>query len=237
MHANDTVSPEPASATSWGGDIAPSSLAVTFVAQVTAGDDAEGYLVQAGARPCRATRATACLLEPAHGDRVACWRIAGADAGDADTIYIVSVLSRPAKHTTARLSLHGDVDWAAPSGALRISAKQSIGLAAPNCRIDAGELEVKASGLRLIATSIDAIASACSATLGQLKLVGAMLSTVFDRELHHAQQHLRTVEGVDRLNAQVIDHQASELLHLQGENLLANGNRLVKVRGTQIHFG
>ena len=42
---------------------------------------------------------------------------------------------------------------------------------------------------------IPAIGELCRATFGQLKLVGHALSTVFDRETHHAQQNHRVVEG------------------------------------------
>ena len=40
-----------------------------------------------------------------------------------------------------------------------------------------------------------------------------------------------------KLDAQVIQQHASTLLQLQGENLLANGERVIKMQGTQIHLG
>jgi hypothetical protein len=225
-------------ASEWPGDLAPAALAVTFVAQVVGGSDADGYLLHAGARPCRAPRAASCLLEPRPGDRVACWRVASDDLDAAPAVFIVAVLSRADAGAASRLSAAGDIEIAAPSGSLRLVAHERVGVSAGECQIEVeNELRVRSGSARLIANSIDSISAVCSATIGQLKLVGAMFSTVFERETHHAQHHSRSVDGVDRLDAQIIDHQARELMHLQGENVLANGARLVKVRGSQIHFG
>lgn len=206
-----TATPAPPR-TDWPGDIAPAALAVTFVAEVM--DDEDGYTVHAGTRPCRALRAAGCLLEPRSGDRVACWQVAGDT--DLPATFIVAVLSRRDPSACARLSLPGDVELAAPGGSLRLAARDRIGL---------------------VAQTIDSISTVFAATVGQLRLVGALFSTVFDRETHHAQQHSRSVDGVDRLDAAVIDHQARELMRLHAQNVLADGERLVKVRGSQIHFG
>lgn len=203
----------PRTPTDWPGDIAPAALAVTFVADLLAVDEA-GYTVHAGTRPCHAQRATGCLLEPRAGDRVACWQVA--DDSTAPATFIVAVLSRRDATAPARLTLPGDVELSAPSGSLRLAARDRIGL---------------------VAQTIDSISTVFAATVGQLKLVGALFSSVFDRETHHAQHHSRSVDGVDRLEAAVIDHQARELMRLHAENVLADGERLVKVRGTQIHFG
>ena len=72
---------------------------------------------------------------------------------------------------------------------------------------------------------------------GTLKAVGSALSTVFDRVLHHSRQHLRTTEGLDKVQADQLVCQASQLLELHGEHTLINGEKLVKARGAQIHFG
>lgn len=214
MTTTQRDTPARTAASDWPGEIAPAALAVTFVAEVLQGGDDAGYTLQAGTRPCHASRAASCLLEPRAGDRVACWQVA-LDAA-APSTFIVAVLSRADGAAPSRLSLAGDIEWAAPSGSLQFSARDRIGL---------------------VAQAIDSISSVFAATAGQLKLVGALFSTVFDRETHHAQHHSRSVDGVDRLDAAVVDHQARELMRLHAENVLADGERLVKVRGTQIHFG
>jgi hypothetical protein len=204
----------PQAVADWPGEIAPAALAVTFVAEVLESGPDGIFTLQAGARSCQARRAPSCLLEPRAGDRVACWRVSAGD--EAAQTFVVAVLERRDSASPARLSVEGDVEWAAPSGSLRLVARDRIGL---------------------VAQAIDSISSVFAATVGELKLVGALFSTVFDRETHHAQHHARSVDGVDRLDAEVVDHQARTLMRLHAENVLADGERLVKVRGTQIHFG
>jgi hypothetical protein len=228
------TSPVPAAAP-WPGDMVPAALAVTFVARVVSRSDADGYTLHAGGRPCQAARAASCLLEPRRGDRVACWRVADSEDGSA-SVYIVAVLLR-ADPCSARLSLDGDVELAAPTGTLRISAAQAVAVTAPRCEVDTGELRLRSRLTSVVSAAIESVSATCQATIGQLKLVGSSWSTVFEREDHHAQYHQRSVDGIDRLDAQVIDHEARVLMQLRGENVLANGNRLVKVQSAQIHLG
>ena len=72
---------------------------------------------------------------------------------------------------------------------------------------------------------------------GAMKAIGATLSTLFDRAHHHAGQHLRTTEGLDRTQAQHLELQAKQLLQIHAEHALIEGEQLVKARGGQIHFG
>ena len=224
----------------WPGDIAPAALAVTFAARVIDGCADRGYTLHAGGRPCAAQRAASCLLEPEAGDTVACWRVSDDETGDAiearARVFITAVLTR-AQSTSACLSLAGDVELRTPTGALHIAAATTLAWTAPACKVDSDELHLRSRALHVACTAIDAVSAACSAAVGQLRLVGALCATVFDRETHHAQQHQRSVEGVDRLDANVIDHEARALMQLRGENLVANGTQLVKLRGAQVHIG
>jgi hypothetical protein len=70
-----------------------------------------------------------------------------------------------------------------------------------------------------------------------MKLIGSLLSTVFERATHFSKHHLRTTEGVDRVQATHIEQEAGQLLRLSGEHALVTGEKLVKTRGGQIHFG
>jgi hypothetical protein len=70
-----------------------------------------------------------------------------------------------------------------------------------------------------------------------MKLIGSLFSTVFDRATHFSKHHLRTTDGVDRVQATHIEQDAGQLLRLSGEHALINGEKLVKTRGGQIHFG
>jgi Protein of unknown function (DUF3540) len=116
------------------------------------------------------------------------------------------------------------------------AAPQRIELAA-DCEVQASRITLRADEVNLVYRALLSVGELCKVTVGQLKLAGAMLSTVFDRQVHHAGQHQRTVDGLDRVQAKVLEQQADELLHIQARHVLANGEQLVKVRGAQIHFG
>ena len=70
-----------------------------------------------------------------------------------------------------------------------------------------------------------------------IKIVGSALSSVMDRVQHFSRHYLRTTDGVDRVSATHIECEARQLLRLEGEHALINGEKLVKARGAQIHFG
>jgi hypothetical protein len=193
------------------------SLAVSFAAEVISSDGGT-LTVRAGAQRFAAQRALSCLVLPAAGDRVACWRVPDADGGDA--VYIVAVLARA--HAGLALQLAEGVVLDAQPGRLALRT---------------GELEVQADSASFVYRTLQTMGELCSATFGQLKLVGGLLSTVFDSERRHAQQSHRVVEGLDRVDAKVIEQHAQDLLHLQAEHLAGTGERLVKFRGAQIHIG
>lgn len=194
------------------------AMAVNFVATVEAVDEDGGLRLRAGRQTWRARRAFSCLVEPVAADRVACWRAMSAEGGD--TVHVLAVLER--------------ADAAAP---MHLALAPDTALSAGRLAIETTELSVRTGAASLVYRSLQSIGEWCHATIGQLRVAGAALATVFDQESHHARQHQRTVDGLDLLDAKVVDHRASDLMHLQAENVLANGDRLVKVKGGQIHFG
>jgi hypothetical protein len=112
-------------------------------------------------------------------------------------------------------------------------------------------LELQADTLTMRAQRLQAEAEQAAVTLEQADLmarrlnivaatvrsVGALWSSVFDRVQHFSQQYQRTTEGLDRVEATQLQCEASQLLQLHGEHTLINGEKLVKARGAQIHFG
>ena len=212
--------PDLSQATELQDAVGAHALAVNFVAEVESIDAHGTCRVRAGGQHFDATPAYSCLVTPEVGDRVACWRaeVPGA-TGAADAVHVLAVLSRPSA-TPMQLQLAADT---------RIEAGRLA--------LDTDALDVRTGEASFVYRSLQTIGEWCRATVGQLQLAGATLATVFDRESHHAGQHQRTVDGVDLLEAQMVDHRAKSLMHLQGENVLANGDRLVKVQGAQIHFG
>lgn len=168
-----------------------------------------------GVRPAR--RAVSCLVEPLAGDRVACL----CETPDTSALWVTAVLERPqAADTVHTLSCEGPLT-------LRAS---TLSLAAGCLQLDADQAALRCEQADLMGTRLNLMG-------GTLKAVGSALSTVFDRVLHHSRQHLRTTEGLDKVQANQLICEASQLLELHGEHTLINGEKLVKARGAQIHFG
>jgi len=187
------------------------SYALGLVSAVAGG--ASQVTLAVGARPAR--RAVSCLIEPLVGDRVAC--LCEPDG----SVWITAVLERPqAADTEHILSCEGPLT-------LRAS---TLSLAAGSLQFDADQAALRCEQADLMGTRLNIMG-------GTLKAVGSVLSTVFDRVLHHSRQHLRTTEGLDKVQADQLVCQASQLLELHGEHTLINGEKLVKARGAQIHFG
>lgn len=183
--------------------------------------DAPGsFTLQAGSRLVQARRALSCLLEPQAGDRVA-WLLMAPDEA-----WIVALLDRPGE-AGATLSC---------PGSLRIEA-HALALAAPSVQIEGEELGVRARQLRVNSDDAQLDAGTVRLMGAVVKVVGSVLSTVFDRVTHYSQQHLRTTKGLDRVHATHLECEAQELMRLSGKHALINGEKLVKTRGAQIHFG
>lgn len=175
--------------------------------------DAQGFDITSGALQARGRRAASCLLAPAVGDTVACLLVAP------DEVWVLAVLQRE-EGTAHVLHCDGPLTVSAPALTLDTAA---FALRAGTASVDADEAELTGRNLRVVGST--------------LKLVGSVLSTVFDRVHHFSRHHLRTTEGVDRVQATHIECEAQQLARVSGQHLLLNGQDLVKARGSQIHFG
>ncbi len=230
----DPAAPARPADASWREAVNLPSLAVPFVARVVANLDGGPCQVRMGNVVHDADCAASCLVPPRPGDQVACWRVA---QDDGDAVFVVAVLTRADAGAALQVRLADGVSLSGHAGSLAIEARDAVRLDSPTCRLQADSFEMRVDKASLVYRSLQSIGEVAAATVGQIRLVGAMLSTVFDRQIHHAQQRQTSVDGVDRTDAQVIQQCAGSLLHLQGENLLANGDRVVKMQGTQIHLG
>jgi hypothetical protein len=190
--------------------------------------EGDRLIVSDGQRSRALGRAASCILEPAPGDRVA-WLDLGEPGG-----YLVAVLERSAT-SPQRWHAPGGVEWRTAQLTLRCGA--SLHVETPQLEIDSPQLSLRTQHASIVYEVLESIGRKLSVTAQGVQLVGFELSTVFDRVTQFAQRHLRTVEGTDQLSAGTIDYRADTLLHLQAENVLANGDRLVKVKGAQIHLG
>ena len=185
--------------------------------------DEDGFEVHCGALRARAKRAASCLLEPAPGDSVACLR-AGPQA-----LWVLAVLQRAAAAQPQVLRLAGDTRIEVEQGALELQA--------PRIALSGRQLEVSAHEAKMAVDSAELVGRHLRVTGSVLKLVGSVLSSVMDRVNHYSRHYLRTTEGIDRVAATHVEREASQLLRLSGEHALVNGEKLVKARGGQIHFG
>jgi Protein of unknown function (DUF3540) len=181
-----------------------------------------GLRISSGGFQARAQRAVSCLLEPTHGDSVACLRVAP------DEVWIVAVLHRE-EGVSNVLSCTGNTSLQVHDGGLQIKANtlklnsEHLHVASKDAHMATESAEIVGKQLRIIGTAI--------------KVVGSVMSTVMDRVNHYSKHYLRTTEGVDRVSATHIECEAQQLMRLDAEHTLVSGAQLVKARGAQIHFG
>jgi len=177
-------------------------------------DPATGLRLRVGTHEVSARQAFSCLVALRRGDTVAALLDEGAQW------WVMSVLEREGAQDVV-LRSEGSLALEAP--VLRARASEALELAAPQVRLQCEQADAVGDRLNLIG--------------GAMKAIGATLSTLFDRAHHHAGQHLRTTEGLDRTQAQHLELQAKQLLQIHAEHALIEGEQLVKARGGQIHFG
>lgn len=200
----------------------PQPIGGQWCVGVLQADASGGWRLHSGALHLSARRAASCLLEPVPGDSVACLRIAP------DEVWIMAVLEREEGHASVWRS-PGPLSIEVDEGALELRA-QRVGL-------KAADIDLAAQQLRVVADSAEVAGRQLSVIGSGIKMVGSVLSSVMDRVQHFSRHYLRTTEGVDRVSATHIECEARQLLRLEGEHALINGEKLVKARGAQIHFG
>lgn len=172
-----------------------------------------------------AQRAASCLLSPAVGDLCL---FSVNHSGFESKAWIISVLSR-AETNSAEILFPRNVKVISLSGSIAFEA-DSIGMKSDQLKINAGTAT-------LTFTQVSLASRTARLTVGTLKTVASYLSLVADRIMQHSQSYSRTTAGLDRTDAPQIEINAQQLLKLKGEYTLVEGERLVKARGAQIHFG
>jgi hypothetical protein len=186
-------------------------------------DHAEGvFEVDSADRVLDARRAASCLLEPVIGDVVACLKVA------ADEVWIIAVLRRE----------EGVENTLRCDGATRIATGQAtLTIESRAMQLHSEDFVLKAARAQIASDTVHVVGCEVRVIGATMKLIGSLLSTVFERATHFSKHHLRTTEGIDRVQATHIEQDAGQLLRLSGEHTLINGEKLVKTRGGQIHFG
>jgi Protein of unknown function (DUF3540) len=169
-----------------------------------------------------ARRAAGCLVEPEHGDAVACIKVAPTE------VWIISVLSRESSRATV-LSVHGDTEIKVNEGKLSMTS-DSISMTTQR-------LTALAKQARIGVDSVNLVSDELMITSRSVKFVTSLLSTVAQRMTQFCKSYLRTTDGMDRVTANHVEVQAKQLMRLDAEHTLVTGKQLVKARGAQIHFG
>lgn len=168
-----------------------------------------------------AQRAASCLLVPEVGDEVACLR-AGKRA------WVTAVLHRETD-TERVLSCTGNTRLQVKEGVLAMDAQQ--------LELNANALRARTDRLTWSADSADVVGNEVNLVVSRLKVVGALLATVFDGVRHFSKSHRRRTEGMDQVSATHVERRADQLMQIEGDHVLVTGRDLVKARGAQIHFG
>lgn len=179
-------------------------------------------VVTSGELRARASSAASCLLVPAKGDSVACLRVAP------DEVWILAVLQREGDAEQV-LRCRGNTRWVVEDGALTLEA--------PVLKIRGDGLDVSVQHTTFATETGEVVGRQFRLMAGSVKLVGGMLSTVMERVHHFSKHYLRTTDGTDRVSATHIEFEAKQLLRMEAEHTLVNGSKLIKARGSQIHFG
>jgi hypothetical protein len=200
----------------------PSPIAAQSCVGVVVAGAANALRVVAGEFEAPARCAASCLLVPQAGDTVACFQVAPAE------IWILAVLEREAGATQV-LRCQGPTRFEVEGGALEMHA-QEISLSSQRFSLDSARAEVNSDDFEFVGRQVRVVA-------GAMRLIGSALSTVFDRVVHFSKHHSRTTEGLDRVHAAHVELEAQQLARIAGEHVLVNGDKLVKARGGQIHFG
>ena len=202
---------------------AKKTIPATHCVGIVTAIDLDRFVVTSGGLVASGRRALSCLLEPAVGDTVACLSVAP------NELWITSVLQREEGAGDHLLRLKGatridtgDAPLTVASGALDLR-NQAFTLNTRQADVHADEASVSGAEFKLVART--------------MKLVGAALSTVFDRVTHYSKQHWRKTEGTDRVIAAYVEVEAQNVLRQKGEHVFLNGEKLVKAVGSQIHLG
>jgi hypothetical protein len=191
-----------------------------FVGVVVAAH-AGGWMVAQQGAPRPARRAASCLLKPETGDTVACLRT---PAGQG---WITAVLERAANTPQ---TWHCD-------GPVQVEIEGAIALSCETVDIRSAQFSVNAHTVAFTADETRFVGERMKFLGRQVQFVGAALHSVFERASHFSRSYLRRTEGLDRVQADHLEQEATQMLRMSAEHTMIDGEKLVKARGGQIHFG
>lgn len=193
--------------------------------------DAGRHAVETELGTLLARRAASCLLEPQPGDEVL---VSGPTP---ECVYIIAVLERRNAVRT-NIAFVGDTRFTVTGGSLSLHADGAVEVdAGERLRLASENFTLRAREATTLIDRLNAVGKDLTASIGQVKLIGNLLESFFDRITQFAKDSLRVVEGADHVRSGVVDYQAGQTMSLRGRQLLATAEELVKVDGGQIHLG
>ena len=191
----------------------------------------DGVVVRTDTGEVVAKRATSCLVEPVVGDDV----LVASDGAAAS--FVLAVLER-APGAASTLSVEGDLTVRAAAGKLTFAAQNGVDLvSASTVSIVASALDVNAADATFAMRTVDFLSDGLRARVGKIKLAAESLDAVLERFTQRVKRSYRTVDEIDQVRAERIDHVAKKELSLHAENVLVTAEQLAKVDGEQIHIG
>lgn len=192
----------------------------------------DDFVVRGASGTVRARRATGCLVAPEAGDTVL---LAIARSGAA---WVLTVLERPAEHTSTTLEVDGDLCLRSRQGAVRVRGEERVELGSGGVVALASQtLEVHAVDARAFAARLHLTGTAASIGVETLRTVATRVDQAFDRLAQRVKRSYRFVEQMDVTRAGQIDMRADETVHVRSKNTLMASDDLVKVDAGQIHLG
>jgi Protein of unknown function (DUF3540) len=166
--------------------------------------------------------AVSCLLLPNVGDTVLVKGIANAG------VWILAILVR-SNLEVGRIQL--------PKATVLSNEHGCIEFRTGLLRLNAEEAHVQSKKIGVAFDDVQFVGRTLNATVGCIKVVGQWFSSIADRITQHSHTYSRTTVGMDRVEAEQIEKNASQMVRLKAPYVLVEGDNLVKTKGSQIHFG
>ncbi len=193
--------------------------------------DQRFFQIETGTGRIRAERALSCLVMPRADDEVAVVETVRGKG------YIVAVLRRPGGGPV-EIAVDAETHISSGSHPLRLSAGDDLELdSRGGLRLRAREAVIQAPRLQVLTEELRAIASRAWASLTETRLMARLLSVVVDHARLAAETSERDIEHLERARCGNLDLKARQTLQVRGEHVLANGRKLVRIDGDQIHLG
>jgi uncharacterized protein YukE len=183
---------------------------------------ADEFEVTVGRKQFVCAKAASCLLKPELGDTVLVQGIA--DAG----VWILAVLVRSETQ-------EGVIQL--PRSAVFCNGDGGITFRTHRLDVDSEDTQFRSKRIGVLFDEMQAIGKSFNATIGTVKAIGRLMSTIADRITQYSQTYSRTTQGMDRTEAQQLEVNAEQMVRLKAPYVLVEGDNLVKTKGSQIHFG